>query len=125
MHPRYGLERTYEARVRGVPDAKTLDRLRKGIPLDGERTQPADVSIVHVKEGQSTPQAVVEVVLREGRNRQVRRMFEAVGHPVLRLTRVRIGKIGIGILKPGEIRDLAPREIASLVKTKESRSKKS
>jgi pseudouridine synthase len=123
MHPRYGLERTYEARVRGVPDAKTLDRLRKGIPLDGERTQPADVNIVHVKEGQSTPQAVVEVVLREGRNRQVRRMFEAVGHPVLRLTRVRIGKIGIGILKPGEIRELAPREVASLVKTKDLRLK--
>jgi 23S rRNA pseudouridine2605 synthase len=123
MHPRYGLERTYEARVRGVPDAKTLDRLRKGIPLDGERTQPADVNIVHVMEGKSTPQAVVEVVLREGRNRQVRRMFEAVGHPLLRLTRVRIGNIGIGILKPGEIRELAPREVASLVKAKDSRPK--
>ena len=116
MHPRYGLERAYEARVRGVPDANALARLRKGVPIDGERTQPADVNIVHVREGQSTPQAVVEVVLREGRNRQVRRMFEAVGHPVLRLTRVRIGTIGIGALKPGDIRDLAPREVASLVK---------
>ncbi|MEX2270244.1 MAG: pseudouridine synthase [Vicinamibacterales bacterium] len=123
MHPRYGLERAYEARVRGIPDAKALDRLRKGIPLDGERTQPAGVNIVHVREGKTTPQAIVEVVLREGRNRQVRRMLEAVGHPVLRLTRVRIGKIGIGVLKPGEMRDLAPREIASLTKTKDPRSK--
>ena len=123
MHPRYELERAYEARVRGVPDAKALDRLRKGVPLDGERTQPAGVTILKVLEGKSTPQAVVEVVLREGRNRQVRRMFEAVGHPVLRLTRVRIGTIGIGMLKVGEIRDLSPREIAMLVKTKDSRSK--
>src|SRR5688500_7633715 len=123
MHPRYGLERAYEARVRGIPDRKALDRLRTGVPLDGERTQPAGVTIVKVLEGKSTPQAVVEVVLKEGRNRQVRRMLEAVGHPVLRLTRVRIGAIGIGILKPGDIRDLAPREIEMLVKTKDSRSK--
>lgn len=123
MHPRYGLERAYEARVRGIPDRKALDRLRTGVPLDGERTQPAGVTILKVLEGKSTPQAVVEVVLKEGRNRQVRRMLEAVGHPVLRLTRVRIGAIGIGILKPGDIRDLAPREIEMLVKTKDSRPK--
>jgi 23S rRNA pseudouridine2605 synthase len=115
MHPRYQLERAYEARVRGVPDPKALDRLRRGVPLDGERTQPADVTVLHVREGKSTPQAVVEVVLKEGRNRQVRRMFEAVGHPVLRLTRVRIGNIRIGDLRPGDIRELTPREIASLM----------
>lgn len=118
MHPRYGLARAYEARVRGVPDRKALDRLRKGVPLDGERTQPAGVTIVKVLDGRSTPQAIVEVVLKEGRNRQVRRMFEAVGHPVLRLTRVRIGAVPIAGLEPGEMRDLTAREIASLVKTK-------
>jgi 23S rRNA pseudouridine2605 synthase len=116
MHPRYQLERAYEARVRGVPDSKALDRLRKGVPLDGQRTQPAGVSVLRVMEGKSTPQAVVEVVLKEGRNRQVRRMFEAVGHPVLRLTRVRIGTIRTGDLRPGDIRELTPREVASLMK---------
>lgn len=118
MHPRYMLERAYEARVRGVPDRKALDRLRKGVPLDGERTQPADVSIAKLVEGKSTPQAVVEVILKEGRNRQVRRMLEAVGHPVLRLTRVRIGSVRMGALKPGEMRDLTEREIAALTKTR-------
>ncbi len=118
MHPRYELERAYEARVRGVPDQKALDRLRRGVPLDGERTQPAGVTIVHVMEGKSTPQSLVEVVLKEGRNRQVRRMFEAVGHPVLRLTRVRIGAVRIGAMKPGDLRELTPREIEGLMKPK-------
>ena len=118
MHPRYGLERAYEARVRGVPDRKALDRLRKGVPLDGQRTQPTEAVVIKVSDGKGTPQAVVEVVLREGRNRQVRRMLEAVGHPVLRLTRVRIGPVRIGTLKPGEMRDLDVDEIAMLVKTK-------
>ena len=123
MHPRYELERAYEARVRGVPDQKALDRLRKGIPLDGERTQPATVTLLRVVESTKVPQAVVEVILKEGRNRQVRRMFEAVGHPVMRLTRVRIGSIRIGPLRPGDIRELTEREIASLVKTQDSRRK--
>lgn len=123
MHPRYELERAYEARVRGVPDRKALDKLRNGIPLDGERTQPARVELLHVSEGKATPQAILEVVLKEGRNRQVRRMFEAVGHPVLRLTRVRIGAVGIGQMKPGDLRELTAAEIQSLVKTKDSRRK--
>lgn len=118
MHPRYMLERAYEARVRGVPDRKALDRLRRGVPLDGERTQPAHVTVAKLVDGKSTPQAVVEVILKEGRNRQVRRMLEAVGHPVLRLTRVRIGPVRLGTLKPGEMRDLDPREIAALMKRK-------
>jgi len=117
MHPRYELERAYEARVRGVPDAKSLDRLRKGLVLDGERTQPAGVTLLHVFEQKATPQSLVEVVLKEGRNRQVRRMFEAIGHPVLKLTRVRIGRIVIGALKPGDLRELTEREIGSLLKS--------
>jgi 23S rRNA pseudouridine2605 synthase len=119
MHPRYGLERAYEARVRGVPDPKALDRLRRGVPIDGQRTQPTEAAIVKVSEGRGTPQAVVEIVLREGRNRQVRRMLEAVGHPVLRLTRVRIGPVRLGTLKPGEMRDLGVDEIARLLKTRQ------
>lgn len=123
MHPRYELERAYEARVRGVPDEKSLDKLRNGLVLDGERTQPARVTLLHVVEQKATPQSLVEVVLKEGRNRQVRRMFETIGHPVLKLTRVRIGRIVIGAMKPGDLRELTPREIESLVKTKDSRRK--
>lgn len=118
MHPRYELERAYEARVRGVPDEKSLDRIRRGIPIDGERSQPAVVTLQHVLEGKGIPQGVLEVVLKEGRNRQVRRMFEAIGHPVLRLTRVRIGSVRIGAMKPGDLRELTPREIESLTKPK-------
>src|SRR5688572_17338784 len=101
-HPRHGVERTYEARVAGVPDEKALDRLRKGIPLDGRRTMPADV--VRLGKGRPGPakagpngdapgEAVLRLTIREGRNRQVRRMCEAVGHPVSALKRVRIGPL--------------------------------
>ena len=123
MHPRYELERAYEARVRGVPDEKSLDRLRKGISIEGERTQPARITLQHVSEGKAVPQAVIEVVLKEGRNRQVRRMFEAIGHPVYRLTRVRIGSIRIGHMKPGDMRELTPREIDSLTSRPSSASR--
>ena len=116
MHPRYELERAYEAGVRGVPDERTLDRLRKGIVLDGERTQPAAVKLLRVIQGKTVAHAILEVVLKEGRNRQVRRMFEAVGHPVIRLTRVRIGSVRAGHMKPGDLRELTPKEIASLTK---------
>lgn len=122
MHPRYGLERTYEARVRGVPGEKALDRLRRGVTIEGERTQPARIDLVHVTEGKGSANALVEVVLKEGRNRQVRRMFEAVGHPVQRLTRVRIGAIGIGALKPGDMRELTAREIQQLTSASPSRT---
>jgi pseudouridine synthase len=116
MHPRYQLERAYEAGVRGVPDEKALTRLRRGIVLDGERTQPAAVTLLRVIQGKTVAHAVLEVVLTEGRNRQVRRMFEAVGHPVIRLTRVRIGSVRIGHMKPGDLRELTPKEIQALTR---------
>src|SRR5688572_19336806 len=80
-HPRHGVERTYEARVAGVPDTDAIDRLRKGIPLDGKRTQRADVDLL-TKPRRDSTYSVVRITIREGRNRQVRRMCEAVGHPV-------------------------------------------
>lgn len=122
MHPRYGLERTYEARVRGVPGEQALDRLRRGVTIEGERTQPARIEVRHIAEGRGSANAVVEIVLTEGRNRQVRRMFEAVGHPVQRLTRVRIGPIGIGALRPGDMRELTAREIQQLTSASPSRT---
>jgi hypothetical protein len=82
--------------------------------LDGRRTSPATVELVKVLESASGSQAVVSVTIHEGRNRQVRRMCEAVGHPVVRLKRVRIGPITDRDIRPGEFRDLTPKEIAAL-----------
>src|ERR1700704_4098143 len=90
-HPRHGVERTYEARVAGMPDDEALDRLRRGIPLDGRRTLPADASLLN--RGRNDRVGVLSITIREGRNRQVRRMCEAVGHPVRKLIRVGIGPL--------------------------------
>ena len=111
-HPRHGLARTYEARVAGMPDREAIERLRTGIPLDGHRTLPADVVLLN--EGRRDREGVLRLTIREGRNRQVRRMCEAVGHPVQHLKRTKFGSLGDRRLKPGEWRELAPQEIASL-----------
>ena len=111
-HPRHGVERTYEARVAGMPDEDALDRLRRGIPLDGHRTEPARAELLNP--GRRDDTAVVQLTITEGRNRQVRRMLEAIGHPVDRLARTRIGPIADPALKPGYWRELTPREVAAL-----------
>ena len=111
-HPRHGVERTYEAQVAGMPDAEAIDRLRQGIPLDGRRTLPATVTLLH--RGRGDRDAVLAITIREGRNRQVRRMCEAVGHPVRALKRTRIGPIEDRHLKPGRWRELTPQEIKRL-----------
>jgi 23S rRNA pseudouridine2605 synthase len=112
-HPRHGVERTYEARVAGMPDERALERLRTGIPLDGRRTLPADALLLNG--GRRDKDGIVRLTIREGRNRQVRRMLEAVGHPVQSLTRTRIGPIADRRLKPGSWRELTPEEVRRLV----------
>jgi pseudouridine synthase len=116
MHPRYELERTYEARVRGVPDDHDLARLRKGVIIEGTRTLPAKVRLVKVNDAESGAQGVLELILREGRNKQVRHMCDAIGHPVVRLRRTRIATITDKGLRPGDVRDLTPGEIKALMK---------
>ncbi len=111
-HPRHGVERTYEAKVAGMPDDEAIDQLRNGIPLDGRRTLPADVMLLN--KGRRDRSGVLRITIREGRNRQVRRMCEAVGHPVNSLTRVRIGPIADRRLKPGQWRELRAEEVAAL-----------
>jgi pseudouridine synthase len=111
-HPRHGVERTYEAHVAGLPSDEAIERLRRGIALDGRRTLPADVVLVHT--GRRETDGVLLLTIREGRNRQVRRMCEAVGHPVRALTRTRIGPLSDRRLRPGQWRDLTAREVAAL-----------
>lgn len=110
-HPRHGVERTYEARVAGLPDERAIEALRTGIPLDGRYTAPADVALLNPGTRNT---GVLRLTIREGRNRQVRRMCEAVGHPVRSLTRTGIGPISDRGLKPGDWRELTAREIAAL-----------
>ena len=113
-HPRYELERTYEAVVEGIPDERDLDRLRKGVAVDGRRTLPARVRPLRVVSGKHGSQSVLEFVIREGRNRQVRKMCDAIAHPVARLRRTRIGDVTDSTLKPGGFRELTSAEIRSL-----------
>jgi pseudouridine synthase len=113
-HPRHAIVREYEARVRGVPDPRAIERLRDGIMLDGRKTLAADVELRKTTESAGGPQALLSIAIREGRNRQVRRMCEAIGHPVVRLRRVRIGPISDPRIRPGEFRDLTQKEIAAL-----------
>lgn len=119
-HPRHELERTYEARVLGVPDAHEIERLRKGVVIDGRRTLPAEVMLKRVLKGDRGPEAIVEMVIKEGRNRQVRLMCDAIGHPVVQLVRTRIGALTAAGLKPGHVRSVSPDEIRSLMRREAS-----
>ena len=112
-HPRHGVERTYEARVAGMPDEEALRRLRTGIPLDGHRTLPATAVLVN-EHRRHDRDGVLLLTIREGRNRQVRRMCEAVGHPVRALKRVRIGSLADRRLEVGQWRELTVREVEKL-----------
>ncbi len=122
MHPSHGVAREYHARLRGVPGRDTLERLARGVVLDGRKTAPAEVRIEKVIEGSAGDDALLSFVIREGRNRQVRRMCEAVGYPVVRLKRVRIGPIHDEHIRPGEFRDLDDREVAALKREASRRS---
>lgn len=114
MHPRHGIGRVYEARLRGTPDDRALRRLTTGVRLDGRKTAPARVRLLARDVGARADQSVLELTIIEGRTRQVRRMCEAVGHPVVRLRRVRIGPIADPSLKPGTFRELTRDEIRKL-----------
>jgi len=108
-HPRYEVARVYRAKVRGVPDARTLRRLRDGVRVEGERLAVDAVKVVEADNN-----AWLEVRLHEGKHHEVRRMLEAVGHPVSKLRRVAIGPVTDRGLSPGEFRHLTPAEVRGL-----------
>ena len=111
MHPSHGVPKVYRAKVQGTPDPAALARLRRGLVLDGRPTSPARAHVVR-----PGPNAWVEIEVIEGRKHQVRRMLEAVGHPVLRLRRIAYGGVGLGDLPPGGVRPLAPAEVRRLAR---------
>lgn len=123
-HPRYHVPKTYRAEVIGVPSSESLDRLRQGVVLSDGLTQPAEgVRIVRAtpKAGESG-YSEVELTIFEGRNRQVRRMMTEIGHPVTKLTRVRIGAVKLTGLPSGAWRHLTPSEVAALTAEAETQT---
>lgn len=110
MHPSKHVPKTYRVTVRPDITARQIDELASGIMIEGRMTAPADVQLLQKEEGR----AVVEIVLYEGRNRQIRRMCEALGLEVARLKRTAVGSIKLGMLRPGEWRDLTAQEVESL-----------
>jgi pseudouridine synthase len=112
-HPRHEVPRVYEVRVAGVPDPHDIERLSRGVTIDGRRTEPAQIQLAP---GRHEGHATLRMTISEGRNRQVRKMFEAVGHPVDYLRRIAIGPLKDTRLRPGEWRELTAAEITALKK---------
>ena len=110
-HPRYEVPRVYQAKVHGVPDEKTMARLRGGVVVEGERMTADRVSILEAGRN-----AWLEVTLHEGRRHEVKRLLEAVGHPVSKLRRVALGPVTTRGLEPGQFRQLTPAEVQGLKK---------
>ncbi|MDH3995748.1 MAG: pseudouridine synthase, partial [Desulfobulbaceae bacterium] len=107
LHPSHEVNKTYVAKVKGKPNTKKLAALSRGITLEGRKTWPADIEVL-----QTEPQATtIKIIIHEGRKRQVRKMFDAVGHPVLQLKRTAYGQLELGDLRPGKYRFLSPEDI--------------
>ena len=108
LHPSHHVPKTYVAKVRGNLTNAQLDALRHGVELDDGPTQPAEASLV------GGARSKVRITIHEGRYHQVKRMLEAVGHPVVRLHRERFGPLTLGDLQPGKWRELTPEELENL-----------
>lgn len=110
MHPSFRVEKEYRVWVEGAITDEAIRSLESGMSFEGEHYQPAQVRVVSRKPAVSE----LSIVIREGKKRQVRRMCLAVGHPVQRLVRVREGRLSLGNLQPGKLRQLSPAEVAML-----------
>ncbi len=128
--PAFAHPRTYLAQVEHIPDERALASLRAGVVIEGRRTRPADVRLlamepplpprpVPIRVRKAIPTAWIEITLREGRNRQVRKMTASVGNPTLRLVRIRIDAVKLTGLAPGEAREATPLERAALLRTRD------
>ncbi|WP_054252053.1 pseudouridine synthase [Neofamilia massiliensis] len=106
-HPKYELSKTYIAKVKGRPNKTSLNKLRSGLYIDGRKTKEAQVRILNTYPNET----LVEISIQEGRNRQIRKMFDAIDHPVVSLKRIKIGEIEIGGLMVGDYRELNKEEM--------------
>lgn len=126
--PAFGHPRTYLVQVENIPSPESLNQLRRGVVIDGRRTLPAEVRLlaaepelparpVPIRFRKAIPTGWLEITLKEGRNRQVRRMTAKVGHPTLRLVRVAMDVLTLAGLEPGEARDLSQQEGRALLRS--------
>ncbi|MBS4209711.1 pseudouridine synthase [Bacillus sp. FJAT-50079] len=111
-HPRYEVEKKYVAKVKGVPLRESLKKLERGVMLEDGKTAPAKVKMLSFDKRKGT--AIIEIAIHEGRNRQVRRMMDAIGHPVMKLKREQYGSLTLHGLNPGDSRELTPHEVKQL-----------
>jgi 23S rRNA pseudouridine2457 synthase len=128
--PRFNHPRTYVVQVERIPDEQALQQLRDGVIIEGLNTKPAEVRLlgdepqlpprpVPIRFRKNVPTAWIELTLREGRNRQIRKMTAKVGFPTLRLVRTRIGSLTLKGLRPGEWRELKPEEVGEILRGSE------
>ena len=112
MHPKNEVDKVYVAKVKGIPFREQLKKLQYGIKLQDGMTAPAKVKVISTDKKKET--AIIQITIHEGRNRQVRRMFEAIGHPVLKLKREQYGFLTLKGLATGDARELTPHEVKQL-----------
>jgi 23S rRNA pseudouridine2605 synthase len=123
-HPQHGWVKTYHVKVRGVPEQRLIDKLQRGITIEGKRTLPCEIERMKttgrsIGKSEDEGNSWYEVRLREGRTQQIRKMFQAVGHPVSKLRRVAIGPIADPKLSAGDWRELSPKEVKMLATMQE------
>mgnify|MGYP002510597253 FL=1 len=113
-HPKHDVDKTYIAKLYGIPDEGALQKFRRGVTIDGVRTKPAKIQIIEKdKDGRF---CTAEIIIHEGRNRQVRKMCEAIKQPVAQLQRVATGDLKLGSLEKGKYRHLTEKEVKYLKK---------
>lgn len=112
MHPSSEIEKVYVAKIKGIPTREKIRALERGVQLEEGKTAPAKAKVMGIDKKKQT--AIVELTIHEGKNRQVRKMFEAIGHQVTKLKRERYGQLTLQGLKVGEMRELTPHEVKQL-----------
>ncbi|MEH6942279.1 pseudouridine synthase [Bacillus sp. JJ722] len=112
MHPKNEVVKIYVAKVKGIPLREKLKKLQYGVKLEDGMTAPAQVKVLSVDKKKNT--AIIQIGIHEGRNRQVRRMFDAIGHPVMKLKREQYGFLTLRGLNTGDARELTPHEVKQL-----------
>ncbi|MFT8321484.1 MAG: 23S rRNA pseudouridine(2605) synthase RluB [Bacillus sp. (in: firmicutes)] len=122
MHPKGEVEKVYVAKVKGIPSREKLKLLERGIVLEDGKTAPAKVKLLSLDKKKGT--SIIELKIHEGKNRQVRRMFEAIGTPVMKLKRERYAFLNLSGLQPGDARELTAHEVKLLRTTANTNKKK-
>ncbi|RTR30383.1 rRNA pseudouridine synthase [Robertmurraya yapensis] len=112
MHPKNEIQKVYVAKIKGIPSREKIRGLERGVQLEDGKTAPAKAKVISIDKKKQT--AIIELAIHEGRNRQVRRMFEAIGHPVMKLKRESYGFLTLKGLNVGDMRELTPHEVKQL-----------